>query len=138
MFRTYLHFRLLRELDFFLIRIKYYIFSFGAATLCTGLFQLQQVLFFILTFFASVLCAYEWTKKWKIMLLCYILFAECIEWKSNAFSTVCSLFVWYSDIVHDLSWWRNHHSCLWSIKRYLCIKLASIWLEFKVYGLVYD
>ncbi|XP_031617421.1 odorant receptor 13a-like [Contarinia nasturtii] len=33
---------LLRELDFFLIRIKYYIFSFGAATLCTGLFQLQQ------------------------------------------------------------------------------------------------
>lgn len=36
-----------QELNFFLTRTKYYIITFGSLVLCTGLFQVQQVLFYL-------------------------------------------------------------------------------------------
>lgn len=71
-------------------------------------------------------------------LIHFFFFLECFGWKSNAFSTVCCLFVWYFDIVHDLSWRRNYYSLLRSICWCLSIVLVSIQFEFKISGLVYN
>lgn len=87
-----------QELNFFLTRTKYYIITFGSLVLCTGLFQVQQVLFypnkyelmeytndsvFLICIFRAhwklQKCSFKWLPHVRVTLLSYSCFVLVVK-----------------------------------------------------------